>query len=61
MSVPADPGGSSRSTATEGMIDVAYDIIDSPVGPLLLAATDLGLCRISFDPVPDREVAQLRA
>ena len=59
MSVPADPGGSSRSTATEGMIDVAYDIIDSPVGPLLLAATDLGLCRISFDPVPDREVAQL--
>ena len=58
MSVPADPGGRYGETAVAGLIDVSYDIVDSPVGALLLAATDLGLCRISFDPIPDRDVAQ---
>ena len=31
-----------------GLLDVAYRIVDSPVGPLLLAATDLGLVRIAY-------------
>ena len=31
-----------------GVLDVAYRIVDSPVGPLLLAATDLGLVRIAY-------------
>jgi methylated-DNA-[protein]-cysteine S-methyltransferase len=32
----------------EGILDVAYRTIDSPVGPLLLAATEHGLVRIAF-------------
>jgi methylated-DNA-[protein]-cysteine S-methyltransferase len=30
-------------------LDVAYRTVDSPVGPLLLAATPVGLVRIAFD------------
>jgi methylated-DNA-[protein]-cysteine S-methyltransferase len=30
------------------LLDVAYRIIDSPLGPLLLAATPVGLVRIAF-------------
>jgi methylated-DNA-[protein]-cysteine S-methyltransferase len=32
----------------DGVLDIAYRIIDSPVGSLLLAATDLGLVRIAY-------------
>ena len=31
-----------------GLVDVRYDVVESPVGELLLAATPRGLCRISF-------------
>lgn len=34
----------------EGLIDVRYDIVDSPVGELFVAATDRGLARISYWP-----------
>lgn len=37
-----------RAAAAEGILDVAYRTIDSPVGPLLLAATDLGLVRVAY-------------
>jgi methylated-DNA-[protein]-cysteine S-methyltransferase len=33
---------------TEGILDVAYRTIDSPVGTLLLAATEQGLVRVAF-------------
>ena len=32
----------------DGVLDVAYHVIDSPVGPLLLATTDQGLIRVAF-------------
>lgn len=32
----------------EGLLDLAYRIIDSPIGPLLLAATPAGLVRVAF-------------
>jgi methylated-DNA-[protein]-cysteine S-methyltransferase len=32
-----------------GMLDVAYRTLDSPIGPLLLAATGDGLVRVAFD------------
>jgi methylated-DNA-[protein]-cysteine S-methyltransferase len=32
----------------EGLLDVAYRTIDTPVGVLLLAATDLGLVRVAY-------------
>jgi methylated-DNA-[protein]-cysteine S-methyltransferase len=33
----------------EGLLDVSYRTLDSPVGPLLLAATSDGLVRVAFD------------
>jgi methylated-DNA-[protein]-cysteine S-methyltransferase len=33
----------------EGLLDVAYTTVDSPVGPLLLAATPKGLVRVAYD------------
>ena len=33
----------------EGVLDVAYRTIDSPVGTLLLAATTAGLVRVAYD------------
>jgi methylated-DNA-[protein]-cysteine S-methyltransferase len=47
------------AAAAEGLLDVAYEVTDSPVGPLLVAATERGLCRISFDPEPEREAEGL--
>jgi methylated-DNA-[protein]-cysteine S-methyltransferase len=32
----------------EGLVDVRYDVADSPVGELFVAATERGLCRISY-------------
>src|ERR687887_523224 len=32
----------------EGIVDVRYDVVESPIGELLLAATDRGLARIHF-------------
>jgi methylated-DNA-[protein]-cysteine S-methyltransferase len=43
------------AAAAEGLLDVAYDLLDSPLGTLLVAATDRGLCRIGYDPEPERE------
>ncbi|MFJ5229623.1 methylated-DNA--[protein]-cysteine S-methyltransferase [Kitasatospora sp. NPDC088391] len=32
----------------EGLVDVAYTTVDSPLGPLLLAATPRGLARVAY-------------
>jgi methylated-DNA-[protein]-cysteine S-methyltransferase len=32
-----------------GLLDISYTIVDSPVGPLLLAATAEGLVRVAFE------------
>ena len=32
----------------DGILDVAYRTVDSPVGPLLIASTDAGLVRIAY-------------
>ncbi|MGZ8695505.1 MAG: methylated-DNA--[protein]-cysteine S-methyltransferase [Gaiellaceae bacterium] len=48
-----------EAALAEGVLDVAYDIADTPVGPLLVATTDRGLARISFDPDPDATEEQL--
>jgi methylated-DNA-[protein]-cysteine S-methyltransferase len=52
---PADAGDLTRlqarlaaDAAESGLLDVAYRTVDSPVGPLLLAATDRGLLRVAF-------------
>jgi methylated-DNA-[protein]-cysteine S-methyltransferase len=33
----------------DGVLDVAYTTVDSPVGSLLLAATEVGLVRVAFE------------
>lgn len=33
----------------QGLVDVAYRTIDTPLGPLLLAATETGLVRVAFE------------
>lgn len=38
-----------RDAQRGALIDVAYTILDSPVGPLLLAATEAGLVRVAFE------------
>lgn len=54
MSVPTDLDRRFREAAVaEGLLDAAYDLVDSPVGTLLLAATGRGLCRVSFTPDVD--------
>jgi len=52
---PGDPGDLLRLHARlaaqaqrDGILDVAYRTVDSPVGPLLLAATEAGLVRVAF-------------
>ena len=47
------------AAAEAGLIDVSFDVAETPVGPLLLAVTERGLCRISYDPEPDRETETL--
>jgi methylated-DNA-[protein]-cysteine S-methyltransferase len=38
-----------REAATDGLLDIAYRTLDSPVGTLLLAATTVGLVRVAYD------------
>jgi methylated-DNA-[protein]-cysteine S-methyltransferase len=47
------------AAARENLLDVAYDMVDTPVGDLLVAATRRGLCRISYDAEPERELERL--
>lgn len=50
MTVPTDLDRRFRAAAVEArLLDAGYDVVDSPVGPLLVAASDRGLLRVSFD------------
>jgi methylated-DNA-[protein]-cysteine S-methyltransferase len=55
--------GLARRAEREGLVDVAFVEVPSPLGTLLAAATRRGLVRISFGRMYDREnfVAQLVA
>src|SRR3954447_14541006 len=49
MNVTPDLDARFRAAALgEGLVDVRYDVVDSPVGILHVASTDRGLCRISY-------------
>ena len=51
MTVSSDLDTRFRAAAVrEGIVDVRYDVVDSPIGPLLAAQTDRGLARIFFSP-----------
>ena len=60
MSVSRELDARFRAAAAEAkLLDVAYDLVDTPLGTLLVAASGAGLCRISYDPEPEREVELL--
>jgi len=43
-----------EAAATLGLIDVGFDVVDTPIGELLVAASDRGLAAISFETDEDR-------
>jgi methylated-DNA-[protein]-cysteine S-methyltransferase len=48
--VPAELDARFRTAAAAaGFLDVSYDLVDSPVGELLVAVSERGLCRIAYD------------
>jgi methylated-DNA-[protein]-cysteine S-methyltransferase len=60
MTVPTDLDRRfRRSAAALGLLDVGFDVIESPVGPLLVAASDRGLAAISYDAEPERQLDRL--
>ena len=60
MTVSTDLDYRFRTAAAErGPLDVRYVLTDSPLGTLLVAASERGVCRLSFDPEPEREVERL--
>lgn len=60
-----DPGPRLRARLVtdaerDGLLDVAYRVVDTPVGSLLLAATPVGLVRVVYETVGhDAELALL--
>jgi methylated-DNA-[protein]-cysteine S-methyltransferase len=48
-----------EAAAAEHLLDVGFDVIDSPIGPLLVAATGRGLARIFFDAEPELHLDRL--
>jgi methylated-DNA-[protein]-cysteine S-methyltransferase len=61
MSVTPELDARFRARALdEGLVDVRFDVVDSPVGELLIAATDRGLARIHYgDAGQEEELARL--
>ncbi|HEV7650362.1 MAG TPA: methylated-DNA--[protein]-cysteine S-methyltransferase [Actinophytocola sp.] len=47
----------AADAAREGILDVAYRTVDTPVGTLLLAATPAGLVRVAYDPADEALLA----
>jgi methylated-DNA-[protein]-cysteine S-methyltransferase len=60
MTISSDLDRRFRDTAaTLGLLDVGYDVLDSPIGPLLVATSDRGLASISFDAEPEEQLDRL--
>ena len=61
MSVSPELDRRFRAAALrEGLVDVRYDVVPSPLGELFLAATPRGLCRISYTVAGQDEVVASR-
>jgi len=42
-----------------GLVDLGFDVVESPMGDLLVAASDRGLASIWYDPDPERDLERL--
>ena len=47
------------AAAADGLLDVAYDVLESPVGDLFVGVSDRGLCVISYDTDAEHQVERL--
>jgi methylated-DNA-[protein]-cysteine S-methyltransferase len=60
MTVIPDLDRRFRQAADDaGLVDAAYDLVESPLGSLLVGVSKRGVCRISFDPEADTELDRL--
>jgi methylated-DNA-[protein]-cysteine S-methyltransferase len=60
VTVPTDLDTRFRDAAARsGLLDAGYDVVESPLGPLLVAATEQGLLRIYFDADPEQQLELL--
>ena len=48
LDLPTDAPPLAERADEEGLLDVAYTSVDSPLGPLVVAATPKGLVRVSY-------------
>ncbi len=60
MTVSNDLDRRFRDTAaTLGLLDVGYDVVETPIGDLFVAASDHGLAAISYDTEPEEQLERL--
>jgi len=60
MTVSNDLDRSFRdAAATLGLLDVGYDVVETPIGELFVAASDRGLAAISYDTEPEEQLERL--
>ena len=60
MTVSADLDRRFRDAALGlGLVDVGFDVIETPIGPLFVAASTRGLAAISYDDDPEHHLEQL--
>jgi len=60
MTIPTDLDRRFRTAATTlGLVDVGYDVVESPLGDLFVAASDRGLASISFQAEPELQLERL--
>jgi methylated-DNA-[protein]-cysteine S-methyltransferase len=60
MTVSSDLDRRFREAAlTLGLVDVGFDVVDSPLGELFVAVSDRGLAAISYDTRPEDQLERL--
>jgi methylated-DNA-[protein]-cysteine S-methyltransferase len=48
-----------EAAATLELLDIGFDVVESPIGPLFVAASDRGVASISYDTSPDEHLETL--
>ena len=48
-----------NAAAAAQLLDAGFDVVESPLGPLLVVATDRGLLRVVYDAEPELELERL--
>jgi methylated-DNA-[protein]-cysteine S-methyltransferase len=62
MTIPQELDRRFRNAAAElGLVDLGFDVLESPVGPLFVAASSEGLAAISYDARPEEHLERLAA